>query len=505
MSVNRKALKVGSTRVVDANLIYNRVLGLHQSQGIQLDKVLHHELAPLPTSMLDETGIMRLSTTKYTLKNKLQVEVPCRLTHEPQATIMDGCAILWIINWPSKGTVYDYVHNFASYLSTKTRKCDIYLVFDRYVSYSIKGGARLARAGHKLSLQTPLPPQKVVLTVTENKIQLIDIICEQLVEIYQAEHVQDAHRLVITGKKVVPVEVFKGIAINRNDFKTFHEEADVIIVQQMLELATNGISCISILCDDTDAFALLLYYYVHCHLTCTLTMESTSSNRMSVDIAATSKKHGPIISQLLAAHAISGCDTVGQLYGIGKGTVIKALLGGRQIKKLGEVNTTLDDITAECTQFIAACYGCKNGVNMSLVRADDWAKPKLTKAPKLKSLPPTKEAFELHVLRAHIQTAIWKSANDSRPPELEPTKYGCERDVVSKSLVPITLPPDVTLAPPEVLELIRCGCSSQTPCSCRCSVAKLSCTVLCACHGEAVCGNESYKTAQTSELYEGDD
>ena len=174
---------------------------------------------------------------------------------------MGGCSILGINNWPSKCTVHDYVHNFASYLSTKTRKCDIYLVFDRYVSYSIKGGARLARAGqhanrrHKLKLQTPLPPQKVVSTVTENKIQLIKIILEQLVEIYQGEHVQDAHRLVITNKKVVPVDVFKGIAINRNDFKTFHEEADVIIVQQMLELATNGISCINILCDDTDVFA----------------------------------------------------------------------------------------------------------------------------------------------------------------------------------------------------------------------------------------------------------
>ena len=156
---------------------------------------------------------------------------------------------------------------------------------------------------HKLSLQTPLPPQKELLTVTENKIKLLDIICEQLLEIYQAEHVQDAHRLVITGKKVVPVEVFKGIAINRNDFKTFHEEADVIIVQQMLEFNTNGISCINILCDDTDVFALLLYYYVHCHLTCTLTMERTSSNIMLVDITATSKKHGPVISQLLAAQA----------------------------------------------------------------------------------------------------------------------------------------------------------------------------------------------------------
>ena len=61
-------------------------------------------------------------------------------------------------------------------------------------------------------------------------------------------------------------------------------------------------------------------------------MESTSSNRMLVDIAAASKKHGTVISQLLAAHAIPGCDTVGQLYGIEKVTVIKALLGGQQKK-----------------------------------------------------------------------------------------------------------------------------------------------------------------------------
>ena len=94
--------------------------------------------------MFDETGIMRLSTTKSTLKNKLQVEVLCRLTHEPQATIMDDCAILLIINWPSKGTVRDYVHNFASYLSTKTRKCDIYLVF------LIDMSATVLKVGHVL-------------------------------------------------------------------------------------------------------------------------------------------------------------------------------------------------------------------------------------------------------------------------------------------------------------------------------------------------------------------
>ena len=52
---------------------------------------------------------------------------------------------------------------------------------------------------------------------------------------------------------------------------------------------------------------------------------------------------------------------------------------------------------------------------MSLARIDVWlrkmAKPKLSKTPELKSLPPTTEAFEQNVRRAHILTAIWKSAN----------------------------------------------------------------------------------------------
>jgi hypothetical protein len=57
--------------------------------------------------------------------------------------------------------------------------------------------------------QTPLPPQKVVLTVTRNKIQLIDMVCEQLINIYQQHHSDDEHRLVIMDQNEVPVEVHK--------------------------------------------------------------------------------------------------------------------------------------------------------------------------------------------------------------------------------------------------------------------------------------------------------
>ena len=85
-------------------------------------------------------------------------------------------------------------------------------------------------------------------------------------------------------------------------------------------------------------------------------------------------------------------------------------------------------------------------------------------ASRLKTVPPTSEAFKENVLRAHFQVAVWKSAPEPDPPSLDPKEYGWVRDEVTKTLTPRTLPSDVALAPPQVLELLRCGCSTDEPC-----------------------------------------
>ena len=54
---------------------------------------------------------------------------------------------------------------------------------------------------------------------------------------------------------------------------------------------------------------------------------------------------------------------------------------------------------------------------MALLRYTVWlskmSNPKLNSAPDSKDLPPTTEAFEEHVYRVHLQTAIWKPALDA--------------------------------------------------------------------------------------------
>ena len=57
-------------------------------------------------------------------------------------------------------------------------------------------------------------------------------------------------------------------------------------------------------------------------------MEATSSERKSVDIKATVQNCKTIVPYLLAAHGLTGCDTVAKLHGFGKGTAIKKLKEG---------------------------------------------------------------------------------------------------------------------------------------------------------------------------------
>ena len=51
----------------------------------------------IPTSMFEEkTRDLRIAKSKSILKNKLQVEQSARDTGQPDAIVIDACAILWV-------------------------------------------------------------------------------------------------------------------------------------------------------------------------------------------------------------------------------------------------------------------------------------------------------------------------------------------------------------------------------------------------------------------------
>ena len=123
-----------------------------------------------------------------------------------------------MISWPSQGVVQDYIDNFIHYIKQKLAKGDVYLVFDRYNEYSIKDVAKCCREEtgskkYKLRPDTTQPKKTIVLTVTTNKVQLIDVICQQLcVKIQNLPLSEEGtmHKFVLTGKDPSPVEISQG-------------------------------------------------------------------------------------------------------------------------------------------------------------------------------------------------------------------------------------------------------------------------------------------------------
>ena len=139
----------------------------------------------------------------------------------------------------NQALVKDYVEPFKQYLQRHLTSGDVYLVFDRYIEFSTKYSACKARgpAGcmvFQLSAIGPLPSQKQVLTVSENKRQLIHIIVEALL----AEAVvpgRCSSRLIITGQEPTPIVIApREVVVRREDIKATHEEADAIIVAQAI-------------------------------------------------------------------------------------------------------------------------------------------------------------------------------------------------------------------------------------------------------------------------------
>ena len=317
---------------------------------------------------------------------------------------------------------------------------------------------------------------------------MINIICEELQNDRDfTDSFSHEHTLLITGEGD-PVEITRGRVIPQPDIFTSHEETDNIIIQQTFMAVEQGAECLSVMFDDTDVYILLLHYYNQKELNIPMFMESSVHRRQTTDITATAKEHANLLPNLLAAHGLSGCDTVTPCYGIGKMKILKTLKqGNHSLSCLGDSNANWPDVVKQATSFMLACYGVPKLNSMTQARANQW-KTRVGRGsstmPKLCSLPLTDPAFMEKLKRAHFQICIRKHALDLNVPDLDPVQYGWTKDKATKSLAAVHVPPNIDLALSYIQELIKCSCSSDPPCvsaNCGCKKAGMPCSVFCAC------------------------
>ena len=92
-----------------------------------------------------------------------------------------------------------------------------------------------------------------MLTVTSNKVQLLQLIVDQLplrIRKFQLEQ-ENSNKFMLTGANPIPIQVHLGVIVEKRYMEILHEEADLVIANQTVHLMTSeGKECVHVLCED---------------------------------------------------------------------------------------------------------------------------------------------------------------------------------------------------------------------------------------------------------------
>ena len=163
-----------------------------------------------------------------------------------------------------------------------------------------------------------------------------------------------------------------------------------------------------------------------------------------------------VCSDMLFAHAFSGCDTTSRIFGVGKKTVFQKLVNGNSVlrgcSKIYSVprayHATIE--STGCKAMVSLFNGTQSDNHESL-RYSFLCK-KLTTAKtfvKPERLPPTTSATNLHSRRTYLQVMQWIGKNEG----MDPIEWGW--DIQGDKLVPLMM--DNSPAPETLLKMIQCS------------------------------------------------
>ena len=213
-------------------------------------------------------------------------------------------------------------------------------VFDRYTEISAKDHERQRRAGvgsntFNLDLNSPLPSREAVMKNKHNK--------------------RGLSRLLSTFNLGCGVSVE-----SRDDGVFLHDEPDITSISYLFQAADAGRQVVRILSDDSDIFVLLVYWTWRYDLQVRVSVQMEKWDGVVLDINATcANLWDTVCSQLLGAHALSGCDTVSYPFVKGKASVLKTLKAGNfwgLFDVLGEESATHVDLMVVGQHFFAALW-----------------------------------------------------------------------------------------------------------------------------------------------------
>ena len=117
-------------------------------------------------------------------------------------------------HWPLEGVVEDLAVVYFNYVMAHLTEHDVYLVFDRYYDYIIKGvtraeGTKNVALKYTLPLKTRLQKREIALASMYSKIQLIHLFAKYIIS--KTVKAFNCRRLFVTSADEVPALVWNEI------------------------------------------------------------------------------------------------------------------------------------------------------------------------------------------------------------------------------------------------------------------------------------------------------
>lgn len=487
VTMGSKNTKVGEEVVnIDPQLLFQRLAFVSEQQDIDKRDIFKYELCSYPASLFSDSVLPR-KANKSVLANAIWAKVDkCQIAASESPLldplyVLDGGALLHRISWSVGMLFADICNSYTNYVLTRYGK-SVVIVFDGYsCGPSTKDVTHIRRNEGRSSPN--------VLFSTDMKLTMKK-------DMFLSNKTNKQRFLTMLSE-----------SFDRVGYKTIHARGDADLLITQTAVGASEQRNVVVIADDTDVLILLCFYVNMENKTVMFQPEPKrgATNIRQWNIQATKLSIGlNVCNCLLFIHALLGCDTTSQLFGIGKGKGLTKIVKIKSFMDYAEVfnnaNSLKEDIVIAGENAIGAMYGGKTTDTLDELRyrcfSTKVANKNMLQAVQAQSLPPTSAAAKFHNFRVYYQVQDWKG-NTSLLPE----DWGWQ--LQAGQFLPVLT--DLRPAPPVLLDIIICKC--KTDCStsrCSCRKHGLECSSACSeCHG-ILCSNCTIEEVYNDDVSDGE-
>ena len=339
---------------------------------------------------------------------------------------------------------------------------EIRLVFDRYISDSLKFKTRQGRTKPIQSIHYNINDSTVIKDITlkellaniDTKKELTEYLAEKIISYSKSV----ARRIMVTYDTKTEGNTYIPEILSQHD----HEEADTLIILHASTVDRS--SLLHVAASDTDILLQLTHRYQH-------VPENTVLLGKSVEYPI-KVLHTNLGEQrcraLVGFHVFTGCDVSGKFAGRTKESTFKKFLEADSdiLASLANLGNSVD-MPSEYTlqgleRFVCLLY---SSIKIKNVKSLRWF---MYSRKQGENLPPSFGALLEHIKRAHFVSMVYSRNLIDMQQLPSPEHYGWKYNDVKEIYEPMmtsNLP-----APLSVIDLVKCDCKKG--CTKRCSCRK---------------------------------